>query len=129
MWKFYLALVLSAAANGAAQVLLKKGVTDVWSDQKSLGENLLGGLASGTIWIGVGIMAASLVAYLYSFAKIDVSRAAPVATGLGIVVIALIGDWWLGERVRVDQWIGFAAIVLGIWLVVRSEPFQSAVAQ
>jgi multidrug transporter EmrE-like cation transporter len=121
MWQFYLALGLSALASGLAQVLLKKGVKSFWADEAGLWANVLHGLGSGWIWAGVGVMAASLVLYLYSFGRIELSKAAPVATGLGVCVIAVMSHLWLHERIHTVHLIGFAVIVLGIWLVMRPE--------
>ena len=124
MWQYYVALVFSAAANAFAQFVIKIGVGGAWGPEDSgLWDRFGRGLSNGPIWAGVGIMAVSLVAYMYSLGKVEVSIAAPVAAGLVTMFVVLFG-WWLlpdKEKLAVLQLVGFAVIVLGVWLVSRGE--------
>jgi multidrug transporter EmrE-like cation transporter len=127
MWKYYLALLGSTAMTAFAQVVIRKGVRHLSGKELDLWSKFTGGLASGLVWVGVGIMGVSLVIYIYSMIHLPVTIAAPAATGLGIVVVALTGRWLIGasEKLNLLQIAGFCVIIVGVWLVMRGKPIPT----
>jgi transporter family protein len=66
----------------------------------------LSGLATGASW----------VCYFRALSLGDAARVAPVDK-LSVVLVAVFGVSFLGERLSVANWMGIALIALGAWLV------------
>jgi len=56
--------------------------------------------------------------------KLPISVAYPIMTTCGFVVIVMVAGLMLGERLTVMQWVGVAAILLGVLLVARDAGRQ-----
>jgi bacterial/archaeal transporter family protein len=66
----------------------------------------LSGLATGASW----------VCYFRALSLGDAARVAPVDK-LSVVMVAIFGVTFLGERLSVANWAGIALIALGAWMV------------
>jgi transporter family protein len=66
----------------------------------------LSGLATGASWI----------CYFRALSLGDAARVAPVDK-LSVVLVAIFGVTFLGERLSVINWMGIALIASGAWLV------------
>src|ERR1700753_490793 len=66
----------------------------------------LSGLATGASWI----------CYFRALSLGNASQAAPVDK-LSVVLVAVFGVTFLGERLSVANWLGIALIAIGAWLV------------
>jgi bacterial/archaeal transporter family protein len=66
----------------------------------------LSGLATGASW----------VCYFRALSLGDAARVAPVDK-LSVVMVAIFGVTFLGERLSVANWMGIALIALGAWMV------------
>jgi transporter family protein len=67
---------------------------------------VLSGLATGASWL----------CYFRALSLADASRVAPLDK-LSVVLVALFGAVFLGERLSVVNWLGIAMIGAGAWLV------------
>jgi uncharacterized membrane protein len=70
-------------------------------------------LAGGTLIVVVLLISLEL------YASDELSKIVPLYS-LSYVLVALIGQAFLDERVTLQRWIGIAAIVAGVVVVVRS---------
>ena len=77
--------------------------------------------ASGTIWLGIGLLLTFFVAYLLVLSWADYSFVQP-ASSIGYGVVAVLGYFLLGEAVTSTRWIGVAVICLGVFLVSQTPP-------
>jgi drug/metabolite transporter (DMT)-like permease len=97
-------VLLCTVLEGIAQVLLKQSALIV---------------ARKHIWITFGFIFFILEAVLYTDALryLDVSTAFPIGS-LSFVVVTVLSQWFLGEKVTASRWIGIVLICAGTALVV-----------
>jgi drug/metabolite transporter (DMT)-like permease len=75
--------------------------------------------ASGTIWLGVGMLALFFVSYLLVLSWADYSYVLP-ASAAGYAIVPLLGYVFGGEQVSRLRWGGVVLICLGVILVGRT---------
>ena len=71
------------------------------------------------ILVGTSLLTLWMVAQLSMFTWADLSYVLPV-TASGYMVTALLGEWFLNERISSMRWGGIALITLGSMLVSRT---------
>ncbi|TFF18227.1 EamA family transporter [Jiella endophytica] len=134
-WQFW--ALLAAAFAALTAILAKVGVSDVPSDLATLLRTLvvvallavivaltrqwrspaslparslvflaLSGLATGASWL----------CYFRALKLGDAARVAPIDK-LSVVLVAVFGVAFLGEKLAPANWLGIALIALGAWLV------------
>jgi drug/metabolite transporter (DMT)-like permease len=70
-------------------------------------------------WAGGALLLVVLVVSLDLYGSQELSKVVPLYS-LSYVLIALIGQLFLGERVTLTRWIGILTIVAGVVLLLRS---------
>jgi uncharacterized membrane protein len=70
-------------------------------------------------WAGGALLLVVLFVSLDLYGSQELSKIVPLYS-LSYVLIALIGQLFLGERVTLVRWIGILTIVTGVFLLVRS---------
>lgn len=70
-------------------------------------------------WAGGALLAIVLLVSLDLYGSQELSQVVPLYS-LSYVLIALIGQLFLGERVTLLRWIGILTIVAGVVLLLRS---------
>jgi drug/metabolite transporter (DMT)-like permease len=97
-------VLLCTVLEGVAQVLLKQSALAV---------------SRKPVWIAFGFVFFILEAVLYTDALryLDVSIAFPIGS-LSFVVVTVLSQWFLGEKVTSSRWIGIVLICAGTALVV-----------
>ena len=70
-------------------------------------------------WAGGVLIAGVLLISLELYGSEELSKVVPLYS-LSYVLIALIGQLFLGERVTVQRWIGIVTIVCGVVVLLRS---------
>jgi drug/metabolite transporter (DMT)-like permease len=76
---------------------------------------------SGSVWLGVGLLALFFICFMMVLSWADYSYVLP-ASATSYVVVAIIGSLVLGEHVPVTRWIGIGLISAGAALVSRTGP-------
>ncbi len=71
---------------------------------------------------GVLLLAAWMLANLSLLSRADLSYALPVTGSVSYMLIALVGHFFLGERVSLVHWIGIVIITAGVVLVIETSP-------
>ena len=99
-------VLLSTVTEGFAQVSLKKSVLPKHTR---------------AFWIGIAVVLFVVEALLYSGALrlLDVSVAFAI-TSFGVVTVALLARWVLGERISPMRWAGILLILTGCGLVTMN---------
>lgn len=95
-----LLILVTVVLNTLAQALLKLG-----SGQSLLNLYLLG---------GVLVYGLSTVLYILVLGKLNLSLAYPLVIGLTVIFTALVGSFFLGEKVMPVQWLGMGLMLSGI---------------
>lgn len=118
------ALILTGVLlNAAAQLLLKAGTNAVGHFEFHLDNALPVGWRLATephIMSGMGCYAVSLVVWIMALSRVPVSIAYPMLS-IGYVVNALVAYLWLGEDVNSLRMLGIGVIVIGVFIVARSQ--------
>jgi uncharacterized membrane protein len=70
-------------------------------------------------WVGGALIFVILLISLELYGSEELSRVVPLYS-LSYVAIAVIGQLFLGEHVTLERWIGIAAIVVGVVVLLRS---------
>jgi uncharacterized membrane protein len=118
-----LLLVLAAIGLGLAGLyLVRAALVDVGGFTLGSASALshlveLGG--NWRFWAGGGLLAIVLLISLELYGSQELSKVVPLYS-LSYVLIALIGQLFLHERVTLERWVGIATIVTGVVVLLRS---------
>jgi len=70
-------------------------------------------------WAGAGLLGVMLLVSLDLYGNEELSKVVPLYS-LSYVLVALIGQFFLGERVTPRRWIGILTIVAGVVVLLGS---------
>jgi drug/metabolite transporter (DMT)-like permease len=76
---------------------------------------------SGYIWLGVASLLTFFVAYMLILSWADFSYVQP-ASSVALLVVALLGYFYLRERISPLHWAGIVVICLGVFVVGNTPP-------
>ncbi len=133
MAKYVIALVVALLLNASANLMIKFGMRGM--DADLAGAGIMDGGVMGVIqlvlrnWIllvGLGCFAANVVFYAYALQKLPISLAYPIMVICGFAIIVTVAGFILHERLTVVQWVGMAAILIGVTLVAKDAGNQMA---
>ena len=114
--------LLAILLSTAAQLLLKLGTNAVGPFAFTTDNLLPVGLKLALeprILAGTGLYVASLVIWIMTLSRTEVSVAYPMVS-LGFALNALLAWWLLGEAVTPMRMAGIGVIIVGVFLVARS---------
>lgn len=118
----FILLFIGVALNALAQIMMKFGLRSIGHFSFSLESMISVGLKillSPFFMIGFSCYAFSIVFWILTLSRVDVSLAYPM-TSLGYVLTATAGFLWLQESVSLSRVLGIIVILLGVFLVSRS---------
>ena len=118
MIRGFVLLGVAVLFNGAANVLMKKGMVGVTSGEGATAM-IKHYLTSWPLIVGLVLFAVNVVAYTQALARLPLSVAYPIMVALtGIIVIS--GSHILfKESIGWLQWAGYALIIAGVVCVAR----------
>ncbi|MBI5535702.1 MAG: hypothetical protein HY898_23425 [Deltaproteobacteria bacterium] len=131
MAKYAIALVVALLLNASANLMIKFGMRAI--DLELQGAGILSGGGLGLIklllrhWVlllGLGCFAANVVFYAFALQKLPISVAYPIMVTTGFAIIVIVAGSMLKERLSVIQWVGVAAILIGVTLVAKDAGRQ-----
>ena len=76
---------------------------------------------------GVVLLTCWMIANLSLLSRADLSYALPVTGSVSYMLIALVGHFFLGERVSLSHWVGIIIITAGVLLVIETSPLTVSV--
>jgi hypothetical protein len=123
--KTYAMLLIMVLFAPLGNVFLGKGMKNVgsavsWSPSQLL-HILSLVLKSGYIWLGIACLLTFFVAYLLILSWADYSYVQPTSS-ITLLVVALLGYFYLGERIAPLHWAGIIVICLGVFVVGNTPP-------
>jgi multidrug transporter EmrE-like cation transporter len=131
MLKYAVALVIALSLNAAANLMLKFGMRDIdlqLAGGSGLSDGVMGLvrllLRNWILLLGLTCFALNVVFYSFSLQKLPVSVAYPIMVASGFGIIAIVAGRMLGERLTSTQWLGVAAILIGVVLVAKDAGRQ-----
>jgi len=107
------ALWTSIVLGSAAQVFLKRGVSTQRSSYLAL-------LRSGWIWAWALCFVFATGLWLVALSQIQVSYAFPLLS-IGYLVVAVLSQIFLKERVPALRWLAIGVITAGVALIYKSS--------
>lgn len=123
--KTYCMLLIMVLFAPLGNVLLGKGMKEVGSvvswDLSKIPHIALLVLSSGYIWLGIASLLTFFVAYMLILSWADFSYVQP-ASSITLLVVALLGYFYLGERISPLHWTGIVVICLGVFVVGNTPP-------
>jgi drug/metabolite transporter (DMT)-like permease len=124
-FKTYCMLLIMVVFAPLGNILLGKGMKSVssavsWAPSR-LPHILLLVLTSGYVWLGVAALLTFFVAYMLILSWADFSYVQP-ASSIALLVVALLGYFYLGERISPLHWAGIGVICLGVFVVGNTPP-------
>jgi multidrug transporter EmrE-like cation transporter len=129
--KYAIALVVALVLNAAANLMIRFGMKAM--DAQLNGAGIMDDGVFGLIrlllqnWIllvGLTCFAANVVFYAYALQKLPISMAYPIMVTGGFVIIVTVASLILKERLTTVQWVGVAAIMIGVTLVAKDAGRQ-----
>lgn len=132
MMKYVVALVIALSLNAAANLFIKFGMRAIDLEMAQTGSAMSGGvvglvrllLRHWIVLVGLMCFALNVVFYSYALQKLPISIAYPVMTITGFAIIAVVAGLMLSERLSAIQWVGIAAILIGVTLVAKDAGRQ-----
>ncbi len=113
-------LIIPIVAASVAQLLFKKGVTNLGS----LDFSLTGIISliprvfqSGWLLLGVGLFVVAFLTYLIVLSKYQLNIVYPIFVSLGIIIVSLASWFSFKETLSWLQILGIIVIIFGIFLV------------
>ena len=131
MFKYVLALMVALVLNATANLMIRFGMRAI--DLELGGASLFADGPWGLVrlllrhWVvlaGITCFALNVVFYAFALQKLQISAAYPIMVTGGFVIIVVVAGLMLQERLSVAQWVGVAAILLGVVLVARDAGRQ-----
>ena len=123
--KTYCMLLIMVVFAPLGNVMLGKGMKNVgavaaWSPSQ-LPHIISLVFTSGYIWFGVASLLTFFVAYMLILSWADFCYVQP-ASSVALLVVALLGYFYLGERISPLHWAGIVVICLGVFVVGNTPP-------
>ena len=116
----YVALIVSNILVVLAQLSLKKVALGISGDREQPFDVMRIGLAVLTnpaLWVALVSFGMSFGLSIFILTKIDLTRAFPVSTGFGFVLIAVIAHLAYGERLSALNFLGMLLVFAGVVLL------------
>jgi drug/metabolite transporter (DMT)-like permease len=124
-FKTYCMLLIMIVFAPLGNVMLGKGMKSVgtaatWAPSELI-HIVSRVLMSSYIWLGVASLLTFFVAYMLILSWADFSYVQP-ASSVALLVVALLGYFYLGERISPLHWAGIGVICLGVFVVGNTPP-------
>ena len=118
MTKYYILLFVSVFTNVIAQTLIKKGalILDLSRNFKSIVSQLL---KNYFIFSGLLTYIISFILMIIILTKIEIIRVYPINFALGFLLIIILSNIFIGEKITYNILLGGTFILLGIYFIVK----------
>lgn len=117
-----LLILTGVLLNAAAQLVLKKGMSQIGSIQVDISSILTMILKVSTnlyVWTGLIFYVISFLVWLMVLSRVEVSYAYPFLS-IGYIIAAFVGYFYFGESMTLYKIGGIVIICLGVFLLYRS---------
>ena len=123
--KTYVFLVLIVLFSSSGNIFLSEGMKQIGAvrvgSARDLVRLLLGIFSNGWIWMGIAALLLFLACFMVVLSWADYSFVAP-ATASVYIVVPLVGQFLMGEKVPPLHWAGIIIIGVGVGLVRHTAP-------
>lgn len=124
-FKTYCMILIMVVFGPLGNIFLGKGMKNVGSAASwalaELPQIAARVFASGYVWLGIASLLTFFVAYMLILSWADYSYVQP-ASSVAYLVVALLGYFYLGEKISLLHWAGVAVVCLGVFVVGNTPP-------
>ena len=124
-FKTFLMILIMVVFGPIGNTMLGKGMKNVGSaidwTPSGLPHVAVRIITSGYIWLGMFSLLTMLIAYMLILSWADYSFVQP-ASSAAYLVVALLGIFYLGEKITPLHWTGIGVICLGVFVVGNTPP-------
>lgn len=115
-WRRVLVLVGVALFGALGDIALSHGMKQVGAISADRWTDAIGAVFTPWVALGIVLLMAFFASYLTALSWADLTFVLP-ATAFGYVVVALLGQWLLGEDVTLTRWLGILLVTAGVGFV------------
>ena len=115
-------IVAVIAGNVADNTLLSRGLHHAGAHLSASFLHYVNAVANPWATAGVLLLAGWMIANLSLLSRADLSYVLPVTGSVSYMLVALVGHFFLGERVGWVHWMAVAVITVGVLLVIETSP-------
>jgi multidrug transporter EmrE-like cation transporter len=114
-------LLAAVLLNALGNVFIKVGMSTVGALNLTQPiKTLMTIFFNPNVVVGIVLYVLALAGYSYTLARLDLSIAYPIMSGLSFTVVFLVSALFLREKVQWVQVAGCFVILLGVWMVSSS---------
>ena len=116
----YLILIIPILTASAAQLFLKKGISNLGNPDFSLAGIISlfpRILQSGWLLSGIGLLGIAFLTYLIILPKYQLNIIYPIFVSFGVIIVSLASWFFFKEALSWPQVLGIVSIILGIFLL------------
>lgn len=114
----YIIFAAAIFLNALANILIKVGMVKISAPKNGI-ELVLKAITSPAIIFGILSFIGALIFYSQVLSKLNLSVAYPIMTIMGFLIVISVSAVILKESISALQVVGFAIMLLGVWLVAR----------
>lgn len=115
-------IVIAVLTGAFAQTMMKLGTRQLGAfGEMPFFVYLFKLLTTPLILFAIASYGFGVIFYMFMLSRLDLSFLYPVMTALGLVVATMVSTALLGERVSVVRLGGIALMVLGVFVISRTE--------
>lgn len=115
-------IVAVIVGNVAGNALLSRGLNQHSARLSTSFTHYVYAVLNPWVLGGVVLLACWMIANLSLLSRADLSYALPVTGSVSYMLIALVGHFFLHERIPLSHWMGVAVITAGVVLVIETSP-------
>jgi multidrug transporter EmrE-like cation transporter len=115
VWNGWILICIAAVNNSVAAILLKRSRFGVAPDSGLASLILSPWFIGAIVFYGVNV-----ILFAKAMEKLPLSTVYPVYSGLAFGLVAMAGNYFFGERLGLNQYVGIGIILAGIIIASRS---------
>jgi multidrug transporter EmrE-like cation transporter len=118
----WVGIVIAVCTGAFAQTMMKLGTRQVGVfGETPFFAYLFKLLTTPLILLAIASYGFGVIFYMFMISRLDLSFLYPVMTALGLILTTVVSATLLGERVSLARLGGIAVMVVGVFLVSRTE--------
>ena len=120
-------IAASVAFQVSGNALLSSGLHHHHTSLSSSFLHYVYAIANPSAIIGVVLLSCWMICNLSLLSRVDLSYVLPITGSLSFILIALVGHFFLGEKISWVHWLAICLISLGVLIVLETAPLTVAV--
>ena len=115
-------IVISVACQVAGNALLSAGLHHEGTGLSTSILHYLYAIANPAAVAGILVLCCWMISNLSLLSRADLSYVLPITGSMSFILIALVGHFFLHERIPWAHWVGICTISVGVLIVLETSP-------